>query len=144
MLYALKNDGSSWRMIDDVEALSPDETAAYHQPEESKPLVTDRIAARRYEEEVKGIIFGELKLDTGRDSQALITGAALASVIDPAYTCNWKTPVGFVELTAESLIAIASAIRAHVQDCFDREAQLLVAVASGAFSETMMDEGWPA
>ncbi|EPL59591.1 hypothetical protein B382_25492 [Stutzerimonas stutzeri B1SMN1] len=102
------------------------------------------IAARRYKAEVAGITISGMQIDTGRDSQALITGATVQAVLDPAYSLRWKTPAGFVDMTAEQIIAVASAVRAHVQACFDRESALLDALADGAFTPEMMDEGWPA
>lgn len=102
------------------------------------------IAARRYEAETAGITVNGMPLDTGRDSQALVTGAALAAVIDPNYTCQWKTAGGFVDLAAQQIIALASAMRAHVQACFDREAALLDALAAGTYTDEQLDQGWPA
>lgn len=82
------------------------------------------IAAARYEAETAGTTVNGVTIDTGRDSQALITGAALAAVIDGEYSLNWKTPTGFIHLTAPEIIAVAQAVRAHVQSCFDREGEL--------------------
>jgi hypothetical protein len=101
------------------------------------------IAARRYVAETGGITVSGVQIDTGRDSQALITGAALNAFIDSTYVCNWKTATGFVQLDAQTLIGVATTLRAHVQACFDREAELLAALDAGTFSETMLDEGWP-
>ncbi|NNN24397.1 DUF4376 domain-containing protein [Pseudomonas nitroreducens] len=101
------------------------------------------IAARRYDAETAGITVNGMSLDTGRDSQALVTGAALQAVIDSNYRCQWKTDNGFIDLDASQVIAIASTMRAHVQACFDREAELLVALKDGLFVETMLEEGWP-
>ena len=79
------------------------------------------IAAARYEAETAGID----GIKTDRESQALITGAALKAMQDSEYSCRWKTESGFVELTAPQILAIADAVRAHVQGCFDHEAELL-------------------
>ncbi|MNG20946.1 hypothetical protein D3C84_1052530 [compost metagenome] len=85
-----------------------------------------------------------MPIDTGRDSQGLIAGAALAAVIDPQYSVNWKAADGqFVSLTGQQIIGVASAVRAHVQACFDREAVLLAELDAGTFTEGMLDEGWP-
>ncbi|MDG9854125.1 DUF4376 domain-containing protein [Pseudomonas nitroreducens] len=102
------------------------------------------IAARRYLAETAGITINGMPLDTGRDSQALVTGAALAAVIDANYICQWKTAEGFVELSAQEIIGLASAMRAHVQACFDREAALLDALAAGTYTAELLDQGWPA
>lgn len=112
-------------------------------PDPTEDELTALIAARRYLAETSGITVNGMPLDTGRDSQGLVTGAALSAVIDSAYSCQWKTAEGFVDLTAQQIIAIASAMRAHVQACFDREASLLAAVQNGEFVESMLDEGWP-
>ncbi|MBB1605199.1 MULTISPECIES: DUF4376 domain-containing protein [unclassified Pseudomonas] len=102
------------------------------------------IAARRYQAETAGITVNGTDVPTARDSQALVTAAMLAAVLDPNYTCRWKTTEGFVTLDAQALIAMASAMRAHVQACFDREAELLAHLEAGTFEESMLDQGWPA
>lgn len=101
------------------------------------------IAAERYRKETAGIILSGMHIDTGRDSQALITGATVQAMLDPSYVLRWKTVHGFVELTAEQIIGVASAARAHVQACFDREAELLQALNDGTYKEAMLEEGWP-
>lgn len=101
------------------------------------------IAARRYQAEAAGITVNGMALSTDRDSQALLTSAALAAVIDPAYKCQWKTVGGFVDLDAQQIVSLASAMRAHVQACFDREAALLDALEAGTYTDDLLDQGWP-
>ncbi|WP_225923563.1 DUF4376 domain-containing protein [Pseudomonas marvdashtae] len=103
-----------------------------------------QIASVRYQHETAGITVNAVSIDTTRDSQALITAAALSAVIDPTYLCVWKALNGPVTLTAAQIIEIATAIRAHVQACFDRECQLLKALAEGTYTADMLDHGWPA
>jgi len=102
-----------------------------------------QIAARRYDAEIAGATIDGMPIDTGRDSQGLITGAAVQAIIDPAYSLHWKTSTGFVELTGQQILGVASMVRAHVQSCFNREAALLDAVADGTITAAMLDEGWP-
>jgi len=109
-----------------------------------EPTAADVIAATRYGHETAGITVSGVPIDTGRDSQALIAGAALSAVIDNTYVCTWKTVNGPVSLTATQLIGIATAVRAHVQACFDRESVLLAAVADKTYTDAMLAEGWPA
>ena len=111
--------------------------------QEAKQSLVSRIAARRYEAEVCGIVAAGLTIATDDRSKLLINGAAVEAVLDPAYTMQWKTPTGFVELTGEQVIGVARAVRAHVQACFDREAELLAALDAGTLTATMLDEGWP-
>lgn len=113
-------------------------------PDSSPATIARLIADRRFEAETAGIVVNGMPLDTGRDSQALVTGAALAAVIDSAYSCQWKTIEGFIDLDAQQIIAIASAMRAHVQACFDREAALLDALDAGTYTDDQLDQGWPA
>ena len=102
-----------------------------------------RIAARRFQAETGGVTVQGIPVNTERDSQALLTGAAFAASLDPAYQIKWKAATGFVDLSAQQIIGVASAVRAFVQACFNREADLLGAVADGSITAEMMEEGWP-
>jgi len=101
------------------------------------------IATRRWQAETAGITVNGTAIDTGRDSQALITGAAVSAMLDAGYSVRWKTPNGFIDLEGQEIIAMATAVRAHVQAAFDRESELLEALADGTFTEAMLEEGWP-
>lgn len=103
----------------------------------------ETIAARRYQAEVGGITLNGLQINTDDRSKLLINGAALEATIDPAYVMQWKTPTDFVNLTAEQVIGVARAVRAHVQACFDREAELLAELEAGTLTDAMLEEGWP-
>ena len=106
-------------------ALTKEETEAHLNPKipfsTAKENKYTEIAAARYNEEIAGIN----GIRTDRESQGLITGAALKAIQDSTYTCKWKGIDGFVELTAPQIIAVADSVRAHVQGCFDHEAELL-------------------
>lgn len=112
--------------------------------QQQRDELAQQIATRRWQAEVAGIDIGGLRIDTGRDSQALITGATVQAMLDPSYALRWKTPDGFVDLAAEQIIGVATAARAHVQACFNREAELLEALEAGTFTPEMLDQGWPA
>lgn len=101
------------------------------------------VAAERFRREKLGVVARGLLIDTTRDSQALIAGMAVAAMLDATYRCNFKTATDFVELDAPQILAISSAVRAHVQACFDREKLLLELVEKDAFSIEMLTEGWP-
>ena len=96
------------------------------------------LAEARWQAEVSGVN----GIRTDRESQALITGAALKAMQDSEYTCRWKTETGFVELTAAQILAIADAVRAHVQGCFDRESELLVLVDAATTPEELESIRW--
>lgn len=107
------------------------------------PLNREVIAARRYEAEIGGITLNGMQIDTDDRSKLLINGAALEATIDPTYVMQWKTPGGFIELPAQQIIGIARAVRAHVQACFDREAELLAALEAGTLTPAMLEQDWP-
>lgn len=121
--------------------MTDEEVSAHLAPPKIDPLIA--IAARRYEAETSGTTVEGMPVNTERDSQALLTGAALQAMLDPSYTVRWKTAGGFVDLDAQQIIGLASAVRAHVQACFDQEAELVAAVEDGSYTESMLDEGWP-
>jgi len=93
--------------------------------DELKRQKRDTIAAARYEAETGGVTVAGVTVRTDRESQALITGAALTVMQDSEYSCQWKTADGFVELNALQILGVADAVREHVQAAFDREADLL-------------------
>jgi hypothetical protein len=109
---------------------------------EAKAKKLAEIAAARYAEETGGITFSGMAIDTSRESQGLITGAALQATIDPAYMCRWKTAGRFVWLNAENVIAVAVAVREHVQGCFDKEAGLTSVIGSAETVEDVEAAAW--
>jgi len=115
----------------------------YSVADEQKNNLKKTIADVRWQYETGGIYFNGIPIATDRESQGLITGATLQAVIDPNYTVSWKTPVGWVENNATQLIALATAVRAHVQNCFNRESVLWEAIEDDTYVPTMLAEGWP-
>ncbi len=101
-------DGSKW--IVDLDKLKNDKRA--------------EIANARWKAETGGITLNGVEVATDRESQALLTGAVLAAQDNPEYVVNWKAKNDWFELDAATLIAIADAVKAHVQKCFDKEKQL--------------------
>jgi hypothetical protein len=100
------------------------------------------IASDRYANETAGITVDNIKIKTDRESQALITGAALQALQDSTYTCQWKTEAGFVSLTAEQIQGVAVAVRQHVQACFDREAVLIEQIEAATTIEELEQIKW--
>ncbi|MDY0191023.1 MAG: DUF4376 domain-containing protein [Desulfuromonas sp.] len=102
-----------------------------------------QIAAKRWQVETAGFELNGSQVSTDRTAVAMVTGAALAASLDPEYSVRWKSANGFVTLNAEQILAMAQAIRSHVQSCFDREAELLDAINAGTYETEMLDTGWP-
>ena len=89
----------------------------------AKAKKREELAASRFTAETAGVTVGNFHIRTDRESQALITGAALQALDDSTYTCQWKTESGFVTLDAATILNVARAVRVHVQTCFDHEAE---------------------
>ena len=97
------------------------------------------IATARYNAEIAGVTINGVSIKTDRETQAVLTSACLQAYIDSGYSLNWKTGDGtFVSLPAEQIMAFGTAVRAHVQSCFDHEAELLPLIES-ATTEAELD-----
>lgn len=124
-------------MIDWTKAITPEEQLAAE-----RSALRARIAARRDAAMKAGISIDGMPVATDDVSQGRLAGAALAAVLDPAYSVRWKGRDGaFITLGGQELIGIASAVRAHVQACYDHEADLLAALDRG--ETPTIDTGWP-
>ena len=119
--------------------------AGYFAPmtlDEAKSAKKSEIAAARYAAEIAGVTVGGATVRTDRESQSLITGAALKALQDAEYVCSWKTDAGFVELSAPQILAIADAVRTHVQSCFDHEADLVALIDAAETVEDLEAVTW--
>ncbi|TDX65647.1 uncharacterized protein DUF4376 [Methylosinus sp. sav-2] len=107
------------------------------------------LAERRWRAEIAGASVNGLSLPTDEKTQAKLTAAVVASVLDNNYAVNWKLADGaFVAFDHATLIAVAQGVRTHVQSCFDREAQLVAAIVaaqdSAALEAIDIESAWPA
>lgn len=101
-----------------------------------------RIKARRNMAIAAGTTVGGTPVQTDDLSQQHITGAVQAAMLDATTEVRWKVGDGqFLTLDAPSIIVIGQAVRAHVQACFDREADLLALIDAGEAPD--IDTGWP-
>ena len=100
------------------------------------------IATNRYAAEIAGVTVGGVVVRTDRESQALITGAALKATQDGTYSCTWKAESGFVTLNAGTIIAVADAVRTHVQTCFDAEAAKCMLIDAAQTVEDVEAVAW--
>jgi len=121
----------------------------YFSPGEARPLDAIKatrlaeLAALRFANETAGVS----GLRSDRESQALLTGAALAASLDPEYTVDWKSEGGWTTLDAVQLLAAAQIVRGHVQACFSNERVLAAAIAAAEDMEAVLvidlGQGWP-
>jgi len=134
-LWGAAGSRVGWAAVTDVVISDAPDEIVLQDARDSKKA---EIAAARWEAETAGID----GIKTDRESQALITGAALKAMQDSTYSCRWKTESGFVELTAPQILAIADAVRAHVQGCFDREAELVALIEAAESTEELNAITW--
>lgn len=109
------------------------------------------VADHRFRHETAGITVSGMRIDTDRDAQAKLTGAALSAMRNPAYSVRWKGSGGlWGTLDAPTVLAMADAVRDHVQSCYDAEALHAEAIAVMATSGDLaglahydITTGWP-
>ena len=106
------------------------------------------LAGLRWERETGGTTFNGMPVATDAVSQTKYIGAVVGAQIDPNAVINWKMADGtFVTLDAQAITAVAMAVRAHVQACFDREAELKARIETAAtpdeISAVDIGAGWP-
>lgn len=115
------------------------------------------VKDRSWRAEISGLRLNGLSIPTDRQSQAMITGAVVASLLNPDETIRWQTgdstPDGapvFADLDADRLRAVGLAVRAHVQACFDLREAKCAAVSALKSAEAVADwlkenleTGWP-
>lgn len=116
----------------------------------------EALATRRWREEVKGALVGQVRYHTDTASQGKILGAVVLgdkfeTLNAPGtYAVTWKTMSGWVELNLAELTNAAVACGMHVQQAYARERQicgLIQAAATwqealAAYNENI-DLGWP-
>lgn len=84
------------------------------------------IANDRFSHETGGLkLPNGIVIKTDRESQALLTGAALSASMDPETPpVEWKGVNGWAVLKPADVLGIAGLVRKHVQACFSREKEL--------------------
>ena len=125
--------------------------------EERRTSAIQAVKDKSWRAEVSGISIQGMPIPTDRESQAMITGAVVGTLLDPDKVTRWQTsavtaegtPV-FVDLGAAQLQGIGLAVRAHVQACFDvrdtkcAQVPALESVeAVDAWLADNLDAGWP-
>lgn len=100
------------------------------------------IKAKRDEMIGTPVYVSGVAVGTDDTTQMRLTGTAVAAMMDPNYTVSWKMLNNeFIQLNAQQVIAMAQAVRCHVQACFNREAVLVAANEHGHIIS--VEDGWP-
>ena len=124
------------------------------EPEPEPPTVQellDYLGRKRVEVEEGGIVFNGITVATDRaHSQVKLTAAYIKAVNDPSFKItNWKIAPGvFIpEIDANTIIAMGDAVTAHIQACFNKEAELAAKITADPPQITTYQEideaDWP-
>lgn len=94
--------------------------------------------------ETGGVTVNGCSVYTDRESQAMISGTALAAQQNAAMTVKWKCADGtFMELDAAAIVAMASGVAAHIQACFTEEARIAALIDNDTLtSEAEIEAEW--
>jgi len=116
---------------------------------EARAEALGKLAALRWEK-TQAFVYEGVATPSSNAAVAYVTGAVVAiQARTPPPTVNWKLAPGeFRTWDLTQLIAFGSAMRDHIQACFDREEALAQAIAAAATSREVMGidltAGWPA
>lgn len=70
-----------------------------------------------------------------------IVGCVVAAQMLPGYTVNWKMDDGvFLTLDAAGVVALARAVRLHIQDAFDAEKEVIDQIEAGQLTMEQIGE----
>jgi hypothetical protein len=118
--------------------------------EEGRAALRVRLAERRWRAETGGVAITGFKtrVDTSRESQAMMSGALLAAQYSVVDKFDWKIGPGvWVEITNAQLVTIAFVVAAHVQTCFSNERaienKITAATSIAELNAIDINAGWP-
>lgn len=136
--------GASWSLVATGSPVNP--TPVPLAQAKSEKLAA--LSSQRYSIETGGMTFAGMSIRTDRETSSILTAAYVTALNDPGYViANWKLTDGvFIPLDAATIIAVATALRAHVQASFDREAALSALVLAAETHEAVdaidITAGW--
>lgn len=92
-----------------------------YEAQAARQIKLSALASHRYAVEVGGITINGMTIATDDRSKMMLGNARIAATANEEFTADWKTPSGFVTLTAGQIIAISDAVAEHVNKCFASE-----------------------
>lgn len=103
-------------------------------PQTDHPGMTleEYAAAKRWEYEVSGITFNNIRVATDDRSKMLISGAREAALKDENFKTKWKSQNGeFIELSSIEIIEISDLVLSHISNCFELESIIISKIENG-------------
>lgn len=118
----------------------------YHQSWSILPATTQEIAQRlidrkiqmkadaadiRWKRETGGITFNGIPVSTDSESQTKLISVFVLASQNPSFSVTWKGTDGkFYPLSSTQIIDMVGAVRQHIQDAFNWEAQVVAEIDS--------------
>jgi hypothetical protein len=130
MLMMQEGAGIGWTLSDGV-LVAP---AAPSAPAPTKADLLAYAAQKRFEIETGGIVVDGTRIDTSRASQNMISNADRYAQASGVASVRYKAASGWITPAAAPLHAVALAVGAHVQACFDIEYDLDAAIEAGSIT----------
>lgn len=124
-IFFYETDADKNKFNPSLVEITEEEKESILNPAPTQGQLKEYLASYRYNVEVGGISVGSVNIQTDRQSRSDLIAARIKAVEDNTYSVLWKTPAGFVELDASTLILIADAVENHVQNCFRAEKNVL-------------------
>lgn len=100
------------------------------------------IAADRYSAEVSGIEVDNIFFKTDRISAASLFGEYALALNDKKYSISWKTDNGFITLNRTQFMNTVKKVKEYIQDCFDKEKDLVDKINSASTIEKVNSISW--
>ena len=100
------------------------------------------IAAARYEYEIAGVVYNNIRVTSDREDQSMITAVALSAVVDPTYTTVWKGADGYLDLDAVGVLTLARMVGAHVEAAFAEEKRLVELIDAAQDEAELASISW--
>lgn len=105
------------------------------------------LAAIRWSKETQGTEINGIPVGTDDRSRSTYLGMLMAVQFDPNYTVNFKAADGnFITLDAMGISAVAFGVRDYVQQCFNREQELIADIDAATTAQEIADidieNGW--
>lgn len=98
---------------------------------------------QRKRAENKGITVANMRIDTSRESQAMINSAYNFLKENPSSSLNWKTESGFVQIGLTEISAIATAVGKYIQECFNNEYEMVKKIEACTTEEELIEATKP-
>lgn len=117
-------------------AADPLSIAAYVAPLVTQADLLAHAAKARWQKEAGGIVVDGVPIPTDERTQGVLTAAYASAMADAGFQVpDWKLGPGvYTTLSNAQVIAIANAVRVHVQGCFTTNKQVDQAIAAGSLT----------